>query len=118
MKVDQYSYILNNVTVHSHNTHYNNDNLTLEQGYELLKLAAKKLNLVNTHRERTNIEDISYQGKQYYAYVGTFPRPHVALDSPGGTTRLYSITTEEELKKIATKCSGGDTLPDSFYGIK
>lgn len=102
--MSHYEYILNSVTVGRH-TQYANMNLTLEQAHELLKLAAKKLNLVNTHPERTNIEDISYQGEKYFAYVGTFPRPHLALDSPGGTTRLYSVTTEEELKKIACKCS-------------
>jgi hypothetical protein len=115
--MDNYEYLLNSITV-GRQTQYANMNLTLEQAHELLKLAAKKLNLVNLHPDRTNIEDICYQGEKYFAYVGSFPRPHVALDSPGGTTRLHSITTEAELTKIVTKCGGGDKLPDSFWGVK
>jgi len=97
--MDRFKELLDSITV-GNNTQYANMNLTTEQAYELLKKTAERLKLVNTHPERTDIENISFQGKKYYAYVGTFPRPHVAIDNASGTTRKYSITTEEELNKI------------------
>jgi hypothetical protein len=97
--MDRYTELLNSITTGNH-TQFANNNLTPEQAHELLKKTAERLKLVNTNPERTDIEDISFQGTKYYAYVALFPRPHVGIDNASGTDRVYSITTVEELNKI------------------
>jgi hypothetical protein len=97
--MDRFEYLLNSISVGNH-TQYADNGLTIEQAHLLLIAASIRLHLKNLHPERTNIEDICYQGYKYYAYVGSFPRPHLAIDNVAGTVRLFSITTIEELEKV------------------
>lgn len=87
-----YYNLLNSITVGSH-TPYANRELSLEEANDLLELAIKKFGLI---RGKNN----TAEGKKYFAYVGSFPITHLALDNKWGTTRLHTITTKEQLEQL------------------
>jgi len=93
--MSHYAYLLENISVGSNDTI--GEQITIDQAKELLELAIVKFKLLKGPYYN-NGNDCA-EGR-FFAYVGKFPTPHLALDNKSGTTRLYTITTKEELDKI------------------
>lgn len=87
--MNNYSELIQSISVGT-NTHYANDNLTRLQAEVLLKKTIEILNL-------TALNNNCWENNKYFVYIGKFPIFHVAIDNKAGTTRLYSITTENEI---------------------
>lgn len=93
--MDNYDYLINNISIGVNNK--SNSPISKDRAYELLELAIKKFDL--TKGPYWGKGNDCAEGK-YFAYVGEFPEYHLALDNKSGTSRLHTITTEEQLKPI------------------
>lgn len=69
-----------------------------EYAAELLELAIAKFNL--KRGPNWGKGNNCAEGDKYFAYVGEFPQPHLALDNKSGTKRLHTITSIEQLNKL------------------
>lgn len=77
--------------------------LTEDTAIELLQKVVAKFEMKELSEATRKPLDKCFEGgktRVYFAYIGRFPKLHVALDNKAGTNRLHTITTEDELKSI------------------
>lgn len=96
---DNYRYIIDSISAGNNNHGLATSGLTVNVAIELMKEVVAYLGLRDMHPERQPMERC-YESKKHFVYFAKFPHLHIAIDNHAGTTRKYSITTVDELKKV------------------